>query len=164
MRGTATVPSASGQYRLVTDVDHDGSVIGLTTHAHTEWTFTSAATSQGTLPLIDVDYTDVADAFTGHSALDLANTARGSRLVSLHLAATHQIGSTAPSVGHVSVQVSYDDGATWQAAGVRAGGRGTFTATYRHPAHGQYVSLRVSAADDAGNSEQQTLIRAYRLR
>lgn len=164
LRGTASVPADAGQYRLVTDVDHDGSVIGLSTQAHTEWTFPSAASAQGALPLIDVDYSDVADAVTGQSALDLANTARASQAVSLHLTTSHQVGSTAPPVDQVSVQVSYDDGANWQAAAVRASGTGQFQATYRHPAQGQYVSLRVSAADSAGNGEQQTLIRAYRLR
>jgi hypothetical protein len=83
--------------------------------------------------------------------------------VSLHLATSHQVGSTAPPVDHVTVQVSYDDGATWHAVTARAIGGGKFQAMYRHPAHGQYVSLRVSASDGAGNSEQQTLIRAYRL-
>ncbi|HEY3630771.1 MAG TPA: hypothetical protein VGL21_07715, partial [Jatrophihabitantaceae bacterium] len=163
MRGTATVPADAGQYRLITDVDHDGSVLGLTTQAHTEWTFASAAATQGTLPLVDIDYTDVADAVTGQSALDLANTSRTGQWVSLHLATSHQVGSTAPPVDHVTVQVSYDDGATWHAVTARAIGGGKFQAMYRHPAHGQYVSLRVSASDGAGNSEQQTLIRAYRL-
>lgn len=164
MRGTATVPADEEQYRLVTDVDHDGSVIGLSTQAHTEWTFSSSTSLPGTLPLVDVDYTDVADAVTGQSALDLANTARTSQWVALHLTTSHQIGSTAPPVDQLSVQVSYDDGATWSAASVRDTGGGQFQAMYRHPAQGQYVSLRVSASDSAGNGEQQTLIRAYRLR
>src|SRR5262249_28480436 len=137
---------------------------GLSTQAHTEWTFSSSDSAQGTLPLIDIDYTDVADAVTGQSALDLANTARASQWVSLHLTTSHQVGSAAPPVDDASVQVSYDDGPTWQAVSVRATGGGTFQAMYRHPAQGQYVSLRVSASDSAGNGEQQTLIRAYRLR
>ncbi|GIH21250.1 S8 family serine peptidase [Rugosimonospora africana] len=166
LTGTVTVPADPGQYRLVTDVTHDGSVVGLSTQAHTEWTFTSTQPppDQTTvLPLIDIDYTDITDALTGHAALDLANTARTSRIVSLQLASTHQIGSSAPAVDHLTVQVSYDDGATWRPASTRPTGHGTFQATYPHPARGQYVSLKVTASDDAGNSEQQTLIRAYRL-
>ena len=94
LRDTATVPVEAGTYRLVTAVNHDGSIVGLSTRAHTEWTFASAAPSgwQSVLPLVDIDYTDVADAATGRSALDLANTAPASRLISLHLAATHQLG------------------------------------------------------------------------
>lgn len=163
LRGVADVPSGPGSYRLVTDVDHDGSVVGLSTHAHTEWTFTSEPGDGVVLPLVDVDYTDLTDPSNGHSVLDLANTAPRSRLVSLNLTASHQIGSVAPAVNEVSVQVSYDDGATWQPASSRSTGDGTFQATYRHPAQAQYVSLRVTAADAAGNSIQQTLIRAYRL-
>lgn len=163
LRGAAEVPAEAGSYRLVTDVDHDGSVIGLSTHAHTEWTFSSAAGDSEVLPLVDIDYTDVTNAVNGHSVLDLTNTAPRSQLVSLNLTANHQNGSTASAVGQVSVQVSYDDGATWLPASTRSTGNGTFRATYLHPAQGQYVSLRVTASDSAGNSVQQTLVRAYRL-
>ena len=62
------------------------------------------------------------------------------------------------------MSVSYDDGATWQQATVRPTGNEAFEATYRHPAHGEYVSLKVSASDGAGNSIEQLLIHAYRLR
>jgi subtilisin family serine protease len=166
LRGTVTVPAEASTYRLVTDVDHDGSVVALSTHAHTEWTFPSVAPPDGgaaVLPLVDIDYTDVVDAFTGKGALDLANTAPTSRLVSLNLTTTNQTGSTAPAVDQMAVEVSYDDGASWQPAPTRSMGQGTFQATYRHPASGEYVSLRVSASDGAGNGVQQTLIRAYRL-
>ncbi len=166
IRGTVAVPAEDGTYRLQADVDHNGSVIGLSTHTHTEWTFHSASAgdqARTVLPLVDIDYPDVTEAFSHRSALDLANTASRGDRVSLHLAATHQIGSQAPPVSHLSAWVSYDDGATWAPTSVRATGHETFEATYRHPASGQYVSLKVSASDDAGNGVQQTLIRAYRL-
>ena len=79
------------------------------------------------------------------------------------LAATHQQGSIAPAVRQMSVEVSYDDGATWEEASVE-GSRGDFVASYRHAAAGDYVSLRIHARDTAGGRLDQTLIRAYRLR
>ena len=164
LRGTVAVPSDAGSYRLEADVDHDGSVIGLSNRTRTAWTFSSSAGAGPVLPLIDLDYTDVADAGSGRSALDLANAAATAQLVSLRLAATHQGGSQAPPVTNATVSVSYDDGATWQQAAVRPTGNQAFEATYRHPAHGEYVSLKVSASDGAGNSIEQLLIHAYRLR
>ena len=165
--GNVAVPADDGTYRLQADVDNDGSVIALSTHTHTEWTFHSASAgnqAHTVLPLVDVDYPDVTGLFSHRSALDAANTAPRGDWVSLHLAATHQIGSTAPPVNHASVSVSYDDGATWAPTSVRATGHETFEATYRHPPHGEFVSLRVTASDDAGNGVDQTVIRAYRLR
>ncbi len=167
IHGNVAVPAEDGTYRLQADVDNDGSIVALSTHTHTEWTFHSASAgnqAHTVLPLIDVDYTDVTGAFSHRSALDLSNTARVGDLVTLHLTATHQLGSTAPPVNQATVSVSYDDGVTWQPATVRATGHETFEATYRHPAHGQFVSLRVTASDSAGNGLDQTLIRAYRLR
>jgi hypothetical protein len=56
--------------------------------------------------------------------------------------------------------VSYDDGQTWRnALCVRVGDRGV--AILRPPAAGGFVSLQASAADAAGNSVEQTIVRAY---
>ena len=58
-----------------------------------------------------------------------------------------------------SVQVSYDQGATWQTAPVIGG-----YALLCQPANAKSVSLRATAADRAGNSVDQTIIDAYSLR
>jgi hypothetical protein len=66
-----------------------------------------------------------------------------------------------------ALQVSYDDGATWTDVPVQAIADQRFAATYTQPeasATSGYVSLRVEATDGDGNSVDQTLIRAYRLR
>ncbi|MEU5551977.1 S8 family serine peptidase [Micromonospora sp. NPDC047793] len=63
----------------------------------------------------------------------------------------------------VTVQVSYDDGETWQPVTVTSAGT-KWTATVQHPRSGGYVSLRTSVTDREGNSLDQTIIRAYRLR
>ena len=138
--------------------------MGLSTQTRSAWTFRSAQTPDvQPLPLIDVDYVDVRKAGTNRSALDPTNAAARNARVELVLAATHQQGSIAPAVRQMSVEVSYDDGATWEEASVE-GGRGNFVASYRHAAAGDYVSLRIHARDTAGGRLEQTLIRAYRLR
>ncbi|WP_020574281.1 S8 family serine peptidase [Actinopolymorpha alba] len=166
LSGTARVPTEDATYRLEADVDHDGSLFGLTTSSRSAWTFRSAGNG-GTyaLPLVDVDYTDVVDAATGRRALDLANTAGANRSVNLLLHAGHQLESDVPPVQAVKVWVSYDDGATWQETTTKRTAADTFAASYRHPRvkDGGYVSLKVRADDGAGNSLDQTLIRAYRL-
>lgn len=163
--GNVPVPANSSHYRLVSDVSNSGAVAGLMSTAHTEWTFGSTTVAQDSkvLPLLDIDYTDVADARTGHSALDLSNSARLSDRVALELAVAHQPGSTAGPVSTVTVQVSSDDGATWQFAPVRKLPNGRYQAAYTHPRKGQYLSVKVQATDTDGNKTDQTLIQAYHL-
>ncbi|MFD2078899.1 Serine protease, subtilisin family [Actinopolymorpha cephalotaxi] len=173
LRGSAQVPAAESGYRLETEVDPDETVFGLSTHARSTWTFRSAGNGgEYVLPLVDVDYTGVVDPATGRSALDLANTAADDRDVSLRLRVGHQLGSAAPEVRSVAVWVSFDEGTTWRRATVRstpgageAGEAAGFTATYHHPrVRGSgSVSLRVTADDGAGNTVDQTLVRAYHL-
>lgn len=61
----------------------------------------------------------------------------------------------------VAVDVSYDDGATWQSAAVTGSGSDR-TVTVHHPANARFA-LRASAVDDQGNAVTQSIIRAYGL-
>ena len=63
----------------------------------------------------------------------------------------------------LTVQVSYDDGDTWQAAAVHRRD-GQWLAGLRHPAGATFVSLRATATDSEGNTVDQTIIRGYRLK
>jgi hypothetical protein len=54
--------------------------------------------------------------------------------------------------------VSFDDGASWRRVPVVAG-----TAIVAHPAGAGFAALRASATDTAGNTVEQTIIRAYRF-
>ncbi len=164
LKGSVAVPPEQASYRLEADTDHDGSVLGLSTRTRSVWTFGSAANGvQQLLPLVDVDYPDLTRGWRGPSALDLANTAKRRDDVTLHLTGGHQNGAEAGAVASMKVWVSYDDGATWSAVPVRARGAEEFSASYRHPLRGDFVSLRVAASDSDGNTLEQTLVRAYRL-
>lgn len=66
------------------------------------------------------------------------------------------VGAQEPDV----VEVSYDDGATWTR--VRADHRDSYRLDA--PRKARFASLRVSADDSAGNSVEQTVIRAVGLR
>lgn len=58
----------------------------------------------------------------------------------------------------LSVEVSYDDGATWAKAEVRHS-----EVVLRHPNGDGFVSLRAKSTDLSGNAVEQTVIRAYRI-
>jgi hypothetical protein len=60
-----------------------------------------------------------------------------------------------------AVDVSYDDGLTWQAAAVRTEGD-HWSVCVQHPATG-YASLRASATDADGNTVRQSVVRAYQI-
>lgn len=59
----------------------------------------------------------------------------------------------------MSLEVSYDDGATWTEAELDGD-----TAALEHPEEAEFVSLRLTAADSAGTDVTHTTIRSYGLR
>jgi subtilisin family serine protease len=126
------------------------------------WTVQS--TGEGTddeperLPLLLVDY-DVAQA-------DLSNRVPSGRPVELELEVRHQNGATASPIDTVELDLSYDDGATWQSVPMDPTGGGIYTALLEHPSNhaGGAVTLRVDVQDEAGSRLQQTVTRAYGIR
>lgn len=81
--------------------------------------------------------------------------------------AAHQQHESAPSGVSATVSVSFDDGKTWTTpVNASSQGNNQFTATIQQPALSAtsgFVSLRIHAQDGAGNSVDQTIIRAYGL-
>ncbi|MGI5142293.1 MULTISPECIES: S8 family serine peptidase [unclassified Streptomyces] len=141
-------------YRLVVDNDRGAWANPYSTHTLTEWNFTSAVTgsdSTVSLPLIQLDY-----------GVDTDKAGRADRHTQLTVTASHLPGTTA-GIGKPSLEVSYDDGATWQRADLAGHGDGWATAL-RAPKSAGFVSLRVTARDSADNSVSQTITRAFGLR
>ena len=69
------------------------------------------------------------------------------------------------TVRSVQLGVSYDDGTTWRSVPVSRGADGRWVATVTHPNRpGAFVSLRLNASDDQGNTVEVTSIRSYSLR
>jgi hypothetical protein len=67
----------------------------------------------------------------------------------------------ASAITSATAQVSLDDGMTWKPATVTSAGPGRYRIAFTAPA-GTYVALRVSAADAAGGTVAETIMRAYR--
>ncbi|MEU2165300.1 S8 family serine peptidase [Streptomyces sp. NPDC019208] len=141
-------------YRLVVDNDRAAWTHPYSTHTTTEWRFTSAATGSDAaevLPLIQLDY-----------GVDTDRAGLADRRAGLTVTASHLPG-TASAMDKVSVEISYDDGATWQRSALDRRGAGWRTGL-RAPKSADFVSLRVTARDRAGNSVSQTITRAFGLR
>jgi len=72
-------------------------------------------------------------------------------------------GAEVGQVDTPKVEVSYDDGRTWQQ--VRLDRQGSaWQATVDHPRGAEFVSLRSTVSDQEGNTSTQTVIRAYALK
>nr|WTB28840.1 S8 family serine peptidase [Streptomyces sp. NBC_00830] len=138
-------------YRLVVDNDRAAWAHPYSTHTLTEWKFTSAATGAESLPLIQLDY-----------GVDTDKAGRADRRAKLTVAASHLPGTTA-GIQKPSLEVSYDDGATWQRSELNQDGDAWRTAL-KAPKSADFVTLRVTARDSADNSVSQTITRAFGLR
>ena len=145
-RGRWQVPAEPGRYELSFDAARAAPQLELSTTVRSTWGFTSASTAQGKLPLLQVGY-DI--------PLDLRNSARAGLPLPVRFTVTRQAGAGKAVVREVKAFASFDDGATWRPVTrlVPAGGK-----------PGGYVSLRVVASDTDGNTVDQTVLRAYRLR
>ncbi|WP_255950924.1 S8 family serine peptidase [Streptomyces odontomachi] len=142
-------------YRLVTRTSQH-TVFPTSTQTSTEWGFTSGSAGSGTadLPLIQLDY-GVATDLTGAAA----------RRTTLTLNASHMPGVTgAGTVDGATLAVSYDDGSHWTGATLHRTADGAWTAQVRAPKSAHHVSLRATAKDSAGNTVDQTVLRAYGVR
>ena len=95
--------------------------------------------------------------------LDEHNRARAGRPFAIPLSISRQEGAPAAPLRSVTMQASYDRGHTWRAAQVwRMGDHAV--ALVHHPDGEGLVSLRATAVDEGGNSVEQTIRDAYRLR
>ncbi len=151
------------RYRVEYEVGNDSAWAALSTRSRSVWEFTSERPGEGERrvePLLTVDY-DV--------DVDLRNRAphprerRGPHEIVLTVA--QHAGAEPVPVDDVALEVSYDDGASWQRVrNVRERDGGRYVATlYDRGAAGGFLSLRVSAADAEGNTVEQEIIRAYAL-
>jgi hypothetical protein len=128
----------------------------LATAVSTSWTFGSGHTAaQQALSLLAVRY-----AIPGLSA---GNEGAAGGAVNVPVQVIRNPGAPAASITSLTFQTSADDGKTWQTVPVAASGTG-WVATVTNPAAAGFVSLKASAADSAGDSVVQTIVRAYAVR
>jgi hypothetical protein len=135
-------PARDGRYTL--DLHATRDLMELSTDVRTTWEFSSPA--DGKLPVLEVDYA---------LPLDLRNSWKAGVPMPAKFTAARQEGAGRAVVRELRAYASFDDGASWVpvAGVVPAGGKA-----------GGFVSLRVTARDSDGNTVDQTVLRAYRLK
>ena len=72
-------------------------------------------------------------------------------------------GEATGKVTKVTLDVSYDDGATWQKVTVSKGADGKWSGSLKLPKKAGFVSVRASATSSTGYTVSQEIIRAYGL-
>ncbi|SCL61181.1 Serine protease, subtilisin family [Micromonospora citrea] len=147
-KGAFTVPAGEAAYRLETRAER-GAPYTLSTRIDATWTFRSAhVDGWSALPLWSVRYAP---------KLDDRHTAPAGQPFGVPVTVAAQPGAQVGRIRTLTVEVSYDDGATWADAKIVNG-----AALVRHPAGSGFVSLRAAAGDGSGNTVKQTILRAYR--
>ncbi|GAA2395554.1 hypothetical protein GCM10010404_61420 [Nonomuraea africana] len=145
------VPPGAADYRLVVEAER-GAPATLSTRTSTAWRFRSEhAEGDNPLPL-------PVSVIRFSPKLDARNTASSGGTYRIPVRVERQPGSSGGGVRRLTVETSFDDGATWSPAQIRKG-----QVVVNHPAVEGFVSLRAKAADTAGNIVEQTVIRAYRI-
>jgi subtilisin family serine protease len=157
--GTFDLPPGRGTFRVVADASRPASMVqepALSTRTRAEWTFHAPRGTEDrvALPLLDVRFALPLD---DHNRAAVGALTGGLRVAT-------QPGAKSSPVRSVTVDVSYDDGATWRHATVTRAGTGWQVRVPGGGAAGGYASLRASATDSAGNAVTETVIRAYALR
>ncbi|MFV2086283.1 hypothetical protein [Micromonospora sp. LOL_021] len=151
--GTFQVPAKEATYRLEAMASRPDSK--LATSVKTAWTFRSGQID-GTLrlPLAAIRFTP---------ELDDRNRAPRHTFFPVPLTVQWQDASAHGSVRRLTVQASYNDGRHWIPVPVTGSGDNR-VAYVPHLPTVQHVSLRAWAVDSAGNSVEQTVVRAYHVR
>lgn len=147
----ADVPGGAASYRLEAEADTT-SLGTFSTRVQAAWTFRSQRAKKPTaLPLAAVRF---------HPVVDHEGRAKPGQAV-VPVSVQRQPGSEPWLVERLAVDVSYDDGKTWERGSLRRKGHDKWELTVRPPAGATYVSLRAKAGGTGGNGVEQTIVRAY---
>jgi hypothetical protein len=142
------LPAEAADYRLTTTQTRGG-FTAVSTRVDAAWTFRSARTEGPRAMPVSVVR------FTPRLAAD--STAPAGAFLTVPVTVQ---GPAAGRVASLTVAVSTDGGATWQR---RPLVNGTHVVV-RNPAAGGSVSFRAGLTDQAGNTLDQTIVNAYRVR
>ncbi|MEU4230089.1 S8 family serine peptidase [Nonomuraea sp. NPDC026600] len=152
-RLTASLPAEPATYTLSATASRQVPYSTLSTKVESTWTFRSASTAKReALALTAIRYAP--------EGLDEYNRAKPGSSTRLPIWIERNPGAPAAAVKSIQLQMSVDDGATWQNIRVRAKGPG-WTAQLTNPRTAGFVSLRATSTDTASNSVSQTIHRAY---
>jgi subtilisin family serine protease len=157
-----TVPQTAGwaEYRFEQDTTRPGDVWTHSVSSSTAWTFRAETTPSNDwvdLPLLQLDY---------HVATDLRGAVRAGSKQTIGVTAFHFVATQgAGKVRGTTLHLSYDDGDTWRPVRLERAGQGTWEGKVTIPKRGaDFVSIRATGWDGAGNEVEQTVMRAFSVR
>ncbi|MBB5871845.1 hypothetical protein F4553_005224 [Allocatelliglobosispora scoriae] len=152
--GQWDVPAGLANYRLEASLTRIPEA-RLSTKVSAAWTFSSKHTDKDTgLPLTTVSFAP---------ELDQHNVARAGAVVAIPITVGQVADSGAGQLNKLAVDVSTNDGATWQKAIVLKIA-GKWLLFLKNPNAAGFVSLRANGSDTKGNTFTETIIRAYEVR
>jgi hypothetical protein len=154
--GWFAMPEDPGTYELTLDARRSPAWATTATRLTSEWTFRSERPpGLEWVPLLQADVT---------SGFDKLGRGRSFDWQILDVAVAAQSGAPEVTLKDLSVEVSFDDGATWTRAWIQERrGNTAKVAVFNSSDRSAFASLRVSASDTRGNKLRQTVIRAYGL-
>ncbi|TMR01063.1 hypothetical protein ETD83_15520 [Actinomadura soli] len=158
LAGDFAVPPESATFQAVMSTQRNTGWSRYVKSIDARWTFTSAERPGDPF---ENQHRLLQPRITG--AYDSSGRAPSGRTFPLTVAVERATGGSA--VTSISLQASFNDGASWVTVPLTAGGTDRWTANVAHPfTHNGFVALRFNASDGSGNSVQQTVTRAYGLR
>lgn len=158
------VPAGTLPYRLVLDGSRSADEWRLSTRTHTEWDFissTNEADPSDPVPitLLQLDY---------EMETDLRGDVEAGTDQAISVTARPQPGGSDIGTGTITtveLDVSYDDGTTWQRVALNQGDNNRYTGTLTLPTQPDgFISIRAAAETDTGFAIRQEITRAYGLR
>ncbi|MFC9426578.1 S8 family serine peptidase [Streptomyces sp. NPDC056987] len=147
------LPAKESAYTVRIDASRDPGVARVSTRVSSEWTFTSASPGDEVvdLPLSTLGFRP-----------ELSATSTAAAGATLRVPLVVQGNAADKGIASLTVEASYDGGATWRKAPVTTedGERGV---TLDHPTSADSVSLRGALKDTEGNGYEVTVVDAYLL-
>ena len=142
------------EYRIEQNVTRPADLFDRSTEVSAAWTFRTQHTDAAfeILPLPSLRFAPDLDEHNETHA----------RALALPIHVERVAGAPTPRITSVRVDVSFDDGATWARLPLIVLGDDALGLIV-HPPGATHVSLRGHTADVAGNAEDMTVIRAYRI-
>jgi len=149
--GVREVPAGTATFRLTRSLELRPGLMALSGRVESSWTFVSTPPRRDRPPT-EAPIVDVAV----HVPVDATNRVTPGAVVTVEVSATGRVTGT-------TLALSTDDGLTWRALDLVRAGRDVFRATVPAGllAAGDFVSVRTTAADTAGNHTEQTIVRAF---
>ncbi|MEV3933591.1 MULTISPECIES: hypothetical protein [unclassified Streptomyces] len=144
----------AGSYTLTATGQRSNTTWPTSTRTSTAWGFDfTRPAARADVPLLNVGYS---------LDTDLQGLARAGKTLDLGVSAATVPGDVKANAA--TLQVSYDEGTTWQNANLHRRGDGRWTADLRTPRTAHSVSLRVTAQAPGGFTIEQEVISAIGLR